>query len=110
MPVAQPRSARHARRMAARLALLLPLSVAATGALAQARPYTPRLSCAAVAAIVYSRGAVVLSTSPTTYDRYVRDRSLCEYTEVLQPAWVFTADNPQCFIGYTCFESDRDRF
>jgi hypothetical protein len=93
------------------LALGLSLPLAAAPALAQPRPFTPRTPCVAVAQLVYVRGAIVLSTSPTTYDRYVRDRSFCEISEVLKPAWVWSADNPQCFIGYTCIESDhfRDR-
>lgn len=109
MPVTPRHAARHATRLVARLALMLPPALAASGALAQERPYTPRMACANVAALVYNQGAIVLSTSATTYDRYVRDRSFCEITEVLRPAWVLSADNPQCFVGWTCYELDRER-
>ncbi len=90
------------------VALAIAFSVVASAAFAQARPFTPRLSCSEAAAIVMARGGVVLSTGATTYDRYVRDRSFCQISEVLKPAFVATASNPQCFIGYTCVESSRD--
>lgn len=90
------------------LALLTAAALAApTGqALAQSRPYAPGLSCRALAQIVASRGAVVISTSRTTYDRYVANGSFCFPTQVTSPAWVRTADTPNCFIGYTCKEFD----
>jgi hypothetical protein len=83
------------------------LAVASSPALTQSRPFTPRLPCQAVASIVRSNVAVVLSTGPNTYDRYVRDRTACYPSQVLKPAWVVTADTSQCFIGYTCIESER---
>lgn len=90
--------------------LILPLIFLGlmSSAVAQPRPYAPGMTCRAVAGIVASRGAVVISTSPTTYDRYVRDRSFCQITEITDPAWVWTRDNPQCFVGYTCREPDGD--
>ena len=81
----------------------------ATAAYAQSRPYSPRMSCQAAASMVASRGAVVMSTGPSTYDRFVRSQPYCTPTEVTRPAWVRTADNPQCFIGYTCEEAEYDR-
>ena len=57
-----------------------------------------------------NRGAVVLQSSPTTYDRYVRARNFCTPSEITRPAFVATANNPQCFIGYTCEEYHRDEF
>lgn len=84
------------------------LAAPASQALAQARPYAPGLSCRALVGIVASRGAVVVSTSQTTYDRYVANRSFCYPTQVTRPAWVVAADTPQCFIGYTCKEFEID--
>lgn len=83
------------------------LILATSPLLAQPRPFTPRLSCQSVASIVQSNVAAVLSTGTNTYDRYVRDRSACEIAQVLKPAWVATADTPQCFIGYTCIDNER---
>jgi hypothetical protein len=92
--------------MAARNALLLAfvLSLAAGEALAQARPLSTRMSCRQAAGLVHARGALVLGTGLHTYDRYVRDRSFCEITEIVEPAFAPTLDTPQCFVGYTCKE------
>lgn len=83
-------------------ALALPL--AAGEAPAQGRPDATRLSCRQAAGLVQARGAVVLGTGGHTYDRFVADRRFCEVTEATRPAFVATADHPQCFVGYTCFE------
>jgi hypothetical protein len=58
----------------------------------------------------YTAISASAAACPTTYDRYVRDRSFCQISEVLKPAWGNTADNPQCFLGWTCVEEDKDRF
>ncbi len=86
-----------------RLSLLLAAStVIATGALAQPRPLTPLMSCGQASQLVASRGAIVLGTGRYTYDRYVSSQAFCLRTEYVRPAWVPTADAPQCFVGYTC--------
>ena len=51
-------------------------------AYAQQRPMTPDLNCAAARQLVSRAGAIVLSTGPYTYDRYVRDRSFCQLGEI----------------------------
>lgn len=86
----------------------LALPASAPPALAQSRPYAPALPCRALVGIVASSGAVIISTSRTTYDRYVANRSFCWPTQVARPAWVRAADTPQCFLGYTCREFDPD--
>lgn len=70
---------------------------------------TPSITftCAQAAELIQKRGSAVLATSPTLYDRYVRDRSFCLYDQETRPEWVPTKDKPQCFIGYTCFEPIR---
>ena len=40
----------------------------------------------------------------TTFVRFVRDRSFCEATEIAKRAFRPTRDNPNCLIGYTCYE------
>ncbi|MDI4655790.1 hypothetical protein K9U41_05015 [Xanthobacter autotrophicus] len=65
------------------------------------------MTCAEAAALIAKRGSAVLATSRTLYDRYVRDRSFCLYDQDTRPEWVPTKDNPQCFIGYSCFEPFR---
>ncbi len=92
------------------LVLAAGLVVSAGSASAQTRPYSPRMTCAAAAAMVQTRGAAVMSTGPNTFDRYVRARQFCTPVETTRPAWVKTADNPQCFVGYTCEDVENDRF
>jgi hypothetical protein len=72
------------------------------GALAQSHPLTLRMSCYGARELVSIHGAIVLNTGLTTYDRYVAAGGQCVLGEVIEPAWVPTADNPQCPIGYRC--------
>jgi hypothetical protein len=66
------------------------------------------MQCKAAAALVASHGAIVLSTGPSTYDRYVQDDGFCQRDEITMPAFVHSADNPQCFIGYYCITRDME--
>jgi hypothetical protein len=87
-------------------AALVYLSIG-SGALAQSRPLTLQMSCNGARQLVASQGAVVLSTGPTTYDRYVAAVTQCVRGDTLDPAWVPTADTPQCSIGYRCVQRAR---
>jgi hypothetical protein len=73
---------------------------------AQPRPDSLAMTCGQAAALVSSRGAIVLGTGRYLYDRFVHHRGFCAITEATKPAWVPTADTPQCFVGYTCIEAD----
>ncbi|BAU93640.1 hypothetical protein MPPM_5035 [Methylorubrum populi] len=86
------------------------LAAGSGSALAQ-RPSTTNLTCAQARALVTRQGAAVLGTGGPTYDRFVRDRSFCEATEIGRRAFVPTRDTPGCFVGFTCYEPGRgDRF
>ncbi|MGU3494783.1 hypothetical protein ACLBXM_12135 [Xanthobacteraceae bacterium A53D] len=74
---------------------------------AEARPSTRSMTCQQAANMVARSGGIVMNTSPTTFDRYVSDLRSCMVGESLKPAFEPTRDNPQCFIGYTCFMQDR---
>lgn len=76
------------------------------GAVAQPMPSSVRMSCRQAAGLVASQGAIVLGTGGHTYDRFVADRRFCLQTEVTEPAWVPSADTPQCFVGYRCKERE----
>ena len=69
---------------------------------AQPRPSTTEMPCASVARLVAARGAVVLSTGPNTYDRYVASGDACERGQGTEPAFERTYDVAECFIGYRC--------
>ncbi|ACA21170.1 hypothetical protein M446_6936 [Methylobacterium sp. 4-46] len=83
---------------------------AVLGAAAQDRPATTAMSCGQARGLLRARGALVMGTGGFTYDRFVRDRSFCEPTEVTANAFVPTRDNPQCLVGYRCIEPGRDWF
>jgi hypothetical protein len=79
-----------------------------TEAIAQSAGTTLSMTCNQARGIVASQGAVVLHTSPTTYDRYVRDSSFCGVASVARPVWVRTADAAQCPIGGVCRSIEID--
>ena len=91
-----------------RLAAIVGMSLIATAAFAQQRPSTVAMSCGQARGVLASRGAAVLGTGGYTYDRFVRDRSFCQPTEVTRAAFVPTRDTPECFIGYRCIEPSRN--
>ena len=95
--------------MLKRTILVALASIAVAGpALAQQRLLTTSMSCAAARQIVSTRGAIVLSTGETTYDRFVDSQRFCQRDEINKPAWVPTADQRQCFIGYRCERLDDE--
>ena len=83
-------------------AALVAATLAATTAVAQPRPLTTNMTCAAASALVSARGAVVLGTGPHTYDRYVAHPGFCDRGQGYDPAFERTADSAQCFVGYRC--------
>jgi hypothetical protein len=74
-------------------------------AIAQAPIQAGALACGPVAALIASRGAAVLATSGTTYDRFVRDAGFCGLYETALPALVATREGPRCPVGYRCTSS-----
>lgn len=95
---------RHALIFAAAAAAALVPALAE----AQSRPSTTRMSCAGARTLVAQRGAIVLGTGPSLYDRYVSSQGFCQPDEITKPAWAPTADNRQCFIGYRCERVDDE--
>ncbi|MDP4022113.1 hypothetical protein Q8W71_05735 [Methylobacterium sp. NEAU 140] len=87
---------------------ILLLAASLGPAAAQGRPSTTAMNCGQAARLVEARGAVVLGTGGQTYDRFVRDRSFCEPTEIARRAFRPTRDDPACLVGYTCYEPSRD--
>lgn len=79
-------------------ALLLPLPASA-----QAMPNSLTMSCIQARALVAREGAVVISTGPGLFDRYVTDAGYCS-SKRSKPAWIPTRDNPQCLVGQECRE------
>jgi hypothetical protein len=78
-------------------------------AAAQERPNSLEMTCAQTAGIVASQGYAIIGTGPNVYDRYVSSRAYCTQTEINEPAFVATADQRRCFIGYTCKDMSINR-
>ena len=76
----------------------------------QGRPSTLAMTCGQARNYLAGRGAAVLGTGGYTYDRFVRDRSFCEPTEITRNAVVPARDTPECFVGYRCIEPGRNWF
>ncbi|MFN3892647.1 MAG: hypothetical protein ACK4MV_19800 [Beijerinckiaceae bacterium] len=78
------------------------------GGVAQAQsglPNTLNMTCAQAQALVQKSGAIVLATGPNLYERYVLNRSYCNPDQQVQPSWVRSADNPQCYIYNRCVDT-----
>jgi hypothetical protein len=84
------------------MAACLMLCAASTCCFAQGRPNTLTMSCAAAKNLVTRQHAIVLGTGPDIYDRYVASQGFCQSDEVGRAAFVASADNAQCFIGFYC--------
>lgn len=97
------------------IAVAIPLLLLAGEAGAISRYDVGNMSCAKVHAILKSEGAAILRyrskrTGIVLYDRYVRDRSWCQGSEITEYASVPTADDPSCGVK-RCIENEIfDRF
>jgi hypothetical protein len=85
-----------------RLAMIVPVLLFATDALAISRYDTNAMSCARVTAALDADGAAILrypapnNPSLQLYDRYVRDGSFCSRTQRATSVSVPTADRRNC--------------
>ncbi len=70
---------------------------------------TADLTSSQAKALVQDKGAIVLSTAPGLYDRYVANASFCAPDENTQRAYVVTKDSNHSLIGYTCVVDDNER-
>jgi hypothetical protein len=75
---------------------------------AQTRLDAPSSTCAALQASLARLGGALVSTGPFLYDFYFANQSGCGIRRRPAPSYAATKDNPQCFIGYRCVESQRD--
>lgn len=89
--------------------ILFSVLLLAMADIAYARPDVRTMSCAQAKALVLQSGAVVMTTGRHTYDRFVAGQSYCYPPDVIQRAWVATADTNQCQIGFTCEQRFRFR-
>lgn len=71
---------------------------------AQGRPDTRDYTCDEARNIVREEGAVVFTTGPNTYSRFVDHLGLCFRVQVTRPQFAPTIDDRQCFVGYECID------
>jgi hypothetical protein len=84
-------------------ALVPALASAAVAPTADARPDTRQLSCAAVNDLVGRSGEIVMTTGPTTFQRFVADKRYCDRYETLLTFETAARDTPQCVVQSVCF-------
>lgn len=78
-----------------------------TGAWAQSRQLTTAMACSQAQNLVATQGSVVLSTSATTYDRFVASGAYCDMGEAPGPGWAPTKDVARCLVGSRCVSVAR---
>ncbi len=79
------------------------LAIVSTASFAQAALIsTTDITADQAKALVQDKGAIVLSTAPGIYDRYVANGSFCATNEDAKSAFVATSDSSHSKIGYTC--------
>jgi hypothetical protein len=69
---------------------------------AEARPSTLSMSCRQAQRLVASHGAVVMTTGPHTFNRFVASPGYCEVAEWAHSATAPTRDADDCPLGYIC--------
>jgi hypothetical protein len=79
----------------------------AASSLAEARPSTTTMSCGQAAATVAKAGAIVLTTGPNTYERFVASNAQCLPGEITEAAQAPTTDSPSCTVGYVCKQREQ---
>ena len=86
--------------LAALVLAMVPLNYAG----AQARIDSRSVSCNDLQGRLKQSGALIVSSGPNIYDRYVFDGQFCSVTQIASPSFVATRDAASCLI-YRC----RDR-
>ena len=74
----------------------------ALGDAAMARPDLRAMTCDQARALVHRNGAVVFTTGPRTYEKFVVARWGCELPYRGTSAYVATKDRKNCRIGFRC--------
>lgn len=90
-----------------RLAAIVLVAALVGASLAEARPSTTTMSCGQAAATVAKAGAIVLTTGPNTYERFVASNAQCLPGEITEAAQAPTTDSPSCTIGYVCKQREH---
>lgn len=83
--------------------IVLASALAPLAGAAMARPDVRTMYCADARELVFRKGAIVVTTGDTTYERFVEGQRQCQpFDEIAVPAVAETRDNPECWIGSVC--------
>lgn len=86
------------------------LQTSATAMAQTGRPDTRQLTCSQAQSLVKDRGSVVMTTGPTTFDKFVANAGFCESrSNSLRARYAPTKDNPKCAVGFRCFQNRDNR-
>lgn len=88
---------------------LVTVALLASAGTAFARPDTRSMTCAQTQRLIIRSGAVVLTTGPRTYDRYVAGYRYCSWPHAPARAFVPTKDYADCPV-YNCRHVDPPIF
>lgn len=93
--------------MGSRFVLAVSALLFGTMTSAEARPDTRDMTCRQAQQLVAQNGAVVMTTGPHTFRRFVHSYAFCQVQEQLAIEPAPTADTARCPVGYRCVpESD----
>ena len=80
------------------VALTCLLLQASSAALAQPKPTTEMMQCERLQALVAMHGAAVLNTGLGTALRFIAHPGSCPHSEVAEPIYLPTRDDPRCAV------------
>lgn len=100
------------KRQAVRIAAaIVGLCLTASLAHAQAgRPDTRRMSCKQAQELVRKSGSIVMTTGPSTFEKFVANARYClPQTNQVRALFAPTSDNPKCAVGDRCYQNRGNR-
>lgn len=104
---------RFVKRQGLRVAAIAILSLGLTVSLAQAqsgRPDTRRMTCKQAQELVKKSGSIVLTTGPSTFEKFVASARYClPQTNQVRAKFAPTSDNPKCAVGDRCYQNRGNR-
>jgi hypothetical protein len=81
-----------------RVVTLTLLLLTTSAALAQPKPTTEMMQCERLQGLVDMHGAAVLNISPGTALRFIAHPGACTQSDVAEPMYLPTRDDPQCLV------------
>ena len=80
---------------------ILGLALILAAPLAHADYSSADMTCKEVHSLIRAKGAAIIWTSDSTFDRYVKTYSNCASGEELKQDWIMTSDRDECLV-YRC--------